>query len=159
MGLKSLIDKVKSSRWTELFLALVFVVTIIFVVSFIVKINTGVSETVERPQMLVRLQVLNATGEAPDKKVMSYIENYRDNDIQIKIVDSDRFDLRKAAQSFIISREQDKTAAELLARKLNLSSLEILYKPLENNYRQVAVTLVIGEDFEQVCLPEEKEKE
>ena len=51
---------------------------------------------------------------------------------------------------FLISRDKDTRAAELLADQLDLDKDKILYKPLENNYKSINVTLVLGEDYTEM---------
>ena len=75
------------------------------------------------------------------------------------IIRTGDFSQRKISKSFIISRVKDKTAAEYLAKALNLEKSEVTYKPLDNNYKQVSATLVIGEDFVTEPLTKLSDKE
>ena len=84
---------------------------------------------------------------------------YPDSNLEVVVIRTGDFSLRKIQKSFIISRVKDKTAAEYLARVLNLEKSEVTYKQFDNNYKQVSATLVIGEDFvtEPLAKPSDKE--
>jgi len=147
-------------RYLELAIAVAFIVVVLFVASLTIKVTRGVTRTVEAPRYLVRLQVLNGCGESGLASRMSdYLDSYADQDLQIRVVDTDDFDTRPVHRSFIISREEDRTAARLLARRLGLNEAEVIYKAIENNYRQVSATLVLGTDYEAVRLPQVSNKE
>ena len=152
--------KAKFSRVLDIALVAAFCVTVVFLILLSVKINKGVAKTVETPKHLIRLQVVYSNN-LQDKsgELLKRIETYRDNDMELKIVDRDVFKIRPIEKTFIISRNEDISKAEILAKKLNLNDDNILYQPLENNYEQIAVTLVLGEDFESIMLPDELDKE
>ena len=117
------------------------------------KITTGVSETLDSPDYVVRLQVLNGcevNGLAA--RGSDLLADYADSDIEVKVVDTDNFDLHKVTGTFIISRHEDMKVARVLARKLGLEPSTVVYRPLENNYRQISATLVLGEDWETLNL-------
>ena len=61
-------------------------------------------------------------------------------------------------ETFLISRTRNTADAKVLARKIGLDPSGIEYKPLENNYRHVSVTLVLGKDYERLQL-EKKQRE
>ncbi len=155
--------KQKSSpfgRYLEIAIIVAAVIVVIFVASFAVKVTKGVTRTVEAPQYQVRLQVLNGCGKVGlAARMADELDSYRDEQMQIRVVDTDDFESRPVHESFIISREEDRTAARLLAGRLGLNESEVIYKAIENNYRQVSVTLVLGNDFESIRLPSEEIKE
>lgn len=147
-------------RVLEMGLAFAALVVIIFLVTLTVKVGRGVSRTVDTPDHLVRLQVLNASGTRGVATTLSRkLDKYRDSDIEIQIVDMDNFDMRAVKESFVISREIDEAGAELLAKRLGLDPDRVEYKPLENNYRQVSATLILGEDWTSVRLSQPTSKE
>lgn len=134
-------------------------VVVVYLVSVTVKISSGVSKTIDSPQHQVRLQVLNGCGErGAATKIADRLGNYHDDQIEIMIVDTDNFDLATIPTSFIISRVDDTKPAELLAELLGLDSDKIEYRPLENNFRHVSVTLVLGADYEQVSFASGKKE-
>ncbi len=160
MSFASLKAKLNFRRYLDLLLGAAFVVTLVLVIMTTVKISRGVTRTVETPEHFIRLQVLNATAVSNlESKMAAYLDSFRDADIEIKVVDRSNFDLRKVDRSFIISRESDKSGAELLARTIGLDPSEIVYRPLENNTEQISATLVLGEDYQNVKLPPKPDKE
>lgn len=128
-----------------------FGLTVIFLVTMVIKINGGIAKTVDTPDTMIRLQV---TGNDPQPEhygqLIDSLENYADSEIEIKLVDSETFDLRPLAQTMIISRIPDKAPATKLAELLGLDPDDIVYKPLENNFDQISVTLVVGNDLDKL---------
>lgn len=152
-------NKIKLNRFLEIFIAIAFVAVLIYVISVTVRITTGVSKTVDRPSHRVRLQVLNGCGETGlASRVADKLSGYTDEELEVRIVDTDNFDVMEVPESFLISRTRSTTDAEVLARKLGLDPSDIEYKPLENNYRHVSVTLVLGKDFERLQLEKNQER-
>lgn len=136
------------SRVLELLIAVLFVVVLVYVVSLSIRVSRGVSRTLESPDHVVRLQILNGCGvNGLAARVADGLADYTDVDLVIKVVDTDNFDLSRVSETFVLSRLEDRTAATLLAQKLGLSAAGITFKPLENNFRRVTATLVLGEDW------------
>ncbi len=146
-------NKKKANRILEIVIGTAFVVVLIYIVSVAVKVTTGVSKTIDTSAQTIRLQVLNGCGvRGQANRTADKLSGYMDHDLEIMIVDTDNFDARDIKRTFLISRDKDKTSAVMLAGKLGLDSSEIVYRPLENNYRHVSVTLVLGEDYEELNL-------
>jgi hypothetical protein len=142
------------SRYLEILIAVTFVVLLVYVVSVTLQVARGISQTVDPPTHTVRLQVLNGCGvPRMAAQVADRLSGYRDADIRISIVDTDNFESVSVDSSFVISRERDKTAALVLARKLGLDDSRVTYDELENNYRHVSVTLVVGSDHARIAAP------
>jgi hypothetical protein len=153
------LNKAKLNRFLEIFIALAFVAVLVYVVSVTVRVTTGISKTTDPPANQVRLQVLNGCGETGlASRVSDQLSGYRDEDLEIKVVDAGNFEVMEVPQSFLISRVKNTSAAAVLARKLGLDPSGIEYKPLENNYRHVTVTLVLGLDHPDVLL-QKKQRE
>lgn len=143
----------------ELGVLATFLVVLLYITSVFMKVTTGVSETLDSPMHVVRLQVLNGCGvDGLANRVTDALADYTDQNLEIKIVDTDNFNLKKVVRTFLISRQEDKRAVTILARTIGLDPSEIVYEPLENNYRQVSVTLILGEDWENVKLPTSSER-
>lgn len=116
--------------------------------SIVYRVVVGVSKTDDLPAHLVRLQVVEASGrEMLLSEVVSGLSGYSSGDLEIQIVETEKFKVREVPKSFVISRQKDQRAAGLIARHLNLDVDEVVYRPLENNQKQVSVTLVLGTDF------------
>ena len=140
----------KSSAWryAEYLVAAVFAVVVVLAGTTVVKMFGGVSRTVAAPAHMVRLQILDSS-QAPGAAagIAALLKSVSDGDVEIRIVGVDDFDIRPVERSFLISREADKTAATLLAGKIGLKASDVVYQPLENNYRQISATLVVGRDY------------
>ncbi|HOP07582.1 MAG TPA: LytR C-terminal domain-containing protein [candidate division Zixibacteria bacterium] len=155
--LKSLLT---GSRVLEVVIATAFILVVLYVASISIRVTGGVSKTLDSPDHTIRLQVLNGCGiSGLASRTADMLADYADQDIEIKVVDTDNFEIRDVPKSMIISREENKRVATLLAAKLGISASEVVYRPLENNYKQVTVTLVLGADFESINLPLTAEKE
>jgi len=141
-------QRLQRSRVLELLIAVLFVVVLVYVVSLSIRVSRGVSRTLESPAHVVRLQILNGCGiNGLAARVADGLADYTDVDLVIKVVDTDNFNLSRVSETFVLSRLEDRSAATVLAQKLGLSADGITFKPLENNYRQVTATLVLGEDW------------
>lgn len=132
-----------------------------FYIGYVVMRITGtVSQTTELAESVVRLQVIDACGR---KKMLMdvtrYLSSFSDGQIEIMVVDTVCMEERKVAATVVISRDGDESIAVLLAERLGLDPSVVIVKPLENNYRQVSVTLVLGADFDQSHLVLNSEKE
>lgn len=148
---KSRLARLVNGRLLEIVIAIAFGVVVLFVVSMSVRITGGVSQILDSPDYEVRLQVLNGCGvNGLAGKVADVWADFVDSDIRIIVVETDNFDLRPVEKTFLISRDGDKSAARTLAKKLHLKNPEILSQPLEQNYREVTVTLVLGGDWLEI---------
>lgn len=132
-----------------------------FYIGYVVLRITGtVSKTTELAENVIRLQVVDACGR---KKILMdvtrYLSNLNDQQIEVMVVDTVWMEERKVAATVIISRDGDESVAALLAERLGLDPSIVIVKPLENNYRQVSMTLVLGTDFDQSSLALNRENE
>ena len=132
-----------------------------FYIGYVVLRITGtVSQTTELAENVIRLQVVDACGR---KKMLMdvtrYLSSLNDRQIEIMVVDTVCLEERKVAATVIISRDGDESVAALLAERLGLEPSVVIVKPLENNYRQVSMTLVLGSDFDQSALTTDSAKE
>lgn len=153
-------NKKKLNRVLEIVIGTAFVVVLIYIVSVTVKVTTGVSRTLDTADHTIRLQVLNGCGERGlAGRVADDLDGYQDDEIEIMVVDTDNFDVRQVPRSFLIARDDDKKAAGALAEKLGIEDPEIVHRSLENNYRHVSVTLVLGLDYEGLQLAPRPDKE
>jgi len=103
------------------------------------------------PLYSVNLQVVDGcrTGGAA-KAIADRLAVFADSDISIRVVEIGSFERQPVAESFVVSREEDKSAAKKLAAKLGVDRSTVEYHPLENNSELISVTLVIGDDYERI---------
>ncbi|MFQ6007962.1 MAG: LytR C-terminal domain-containing protein [Candidatus Zixiibacteriota bacterium] len=131
----------------------VLLVVMLYLFSSTAQVVGGITKVVNTPKYLVRLQIVNGSSvDGLAQQMADQLAGHVDSDLEIKVVDLAEFKLRKLAKSFVISREQDKTAAKILAKEINLDPADVEFKPLEHNYRQVSATLVLGEDYKIIRL-------
>lgn len=141
----------RGGRTLEVIIAAVFGLVVLYVVSMSIRVSRGVSRTIDEPEHEVRLQVLNGCAvNGLAARVADTWSDYIDSDLHVVVVDADNFDLHNVAESFIISRQENRIAARLLAERVGLNPDQVVFKPLENNYRDVTATLVLGTDWPEV---------
>ena len=141
-------------------LAVTFIVAALYIGYVVVRITGTVSQTTELAENVIRLQVVDACGRKQMlMDVTRYLSSIDDDRIEVMVVDTVCMEERKVAATVIISRDGDEDVATLLAERLGLDPSIVMVKPLENNYRQVSMTLVLGDDFDQSSLAGSSEKE
>lgn len=120
----------------------------------------GVTLAENPPAHVVRLQVLHAGGEeARTRALGERVCRVADEALDIHIVEVREFDLRTVTRTVVVSRIEDKAAAEILAGQLGMDPDGVFFEPLEHNTRQVTATLIIGPDFDELLTTQESEKE
>lgn len=143
----------KNSRFLELAIAAIFALVVIYGASFALKITNGVSKTVDAPVSTVRLQILNGCGiRGVGDRVAKVLPSYVKPPLEVSVLEVYDFKAYDVKKSFVISRESDLALAKKFAVQLHLDADKIVYEPIENNYRSIAVTLVIGKDYNETIL-------
>ena len=133
---------------------------LVYVVMLAVDILSGYSVTAAVPEKVMRVQIVDGSGiSGMTRRVLDRLNEVSDIEMTIEVVDKVRFDLRDLPRSFIIAREEDQSAARLLAERLGLDPDEVTDKPLENNSRYVTTTLVLGQDAQDRMFIEKTNEE
>lgn len=136
------------ARMLEMLILVSFVVTLVYVASFTVRATQGAHR--ERPvaEIGLRVQTLNGCGEKGlAHKIAEKLSERVVAPLAVEVVDAGNFSIFDIEKSFIISRTPNLADAQLLATQLGLSAEEVIYVPLEDNYKSIQATLVIGKDF------------
>lgn len=142
--------KKKPLRILELSILFLFVIVVAYVASFTVQITKGYTSETEVTQYYINLQVLNGCGEKGlANRLANKIEMAVINPLAVRVIDTDNFDNFGVEKSFVISRKDDLTAANLLARQLGLADA-VTYREIEDNYLDIGATLVLGTDYRSV---------
>jgi len=129
----------------DLTLIVAAVVVLVYTVTVVNKVVSGYSMEEPTPRHIIRLAVVDATQDGRlMPSVTRDIEALSDPELSVEIVETAIFDVRSVERSFIISRQENLTAARLLAKRLGLEPSEVEYKPLVNNRKHVTATLVLG---------------
>jgi len=141
------------SRLLEIGILIAFGVTLVYVASFAVKATQSSHAERQVPEVTLRVQLLNGcavrgvTNIAADK-----LPRRVHHPLAVSVVDTDNFTVFDIEKSFVISRTPDLEAARLLAFQLGLSIEDVSFAPIEDNYRSVQVSIVIGKDYKTSIL-------
>ncbi len=134
--------------------------TIIGVAIFSVKVATGVTRELETPAEPMRLQIVNGSGVAgAEERLARQLNGFTGEGLNILVVETNSFDMRKIVTSFVVSRLPDDQMARHFAKQIGLEPTDVIYEPLDNNVRSVGVTLVLGEDYYKIRLAGTEKKE
>ena len=146
--------RIKFVKYLGIGVGSALLIVLLYLLASTLTVAGGISRVIDRPTHLVRLQVVNGSSvKGLTREVAKRLSGYADSELEVRVVDMVDFDLRELPRSFVISREQDKTTAALLAKKLGLDPSEVVYRPLEHNSLQVSATLVVGKDYESMKPP------
>ena len=157
---RTVTKKKKNSRLLELAIVAIFALVAIYAASFAIRITHGLSKTIETPEHILRLQILNGCGiDGAANQAAETISGITEIPLEVKIIDVDNFKAYDIKKTFIISRDEDLTAAELLVKQLGLDQDEVEYSLMENNYRNINATLVLGSDYKVIFCTSQKNKE
>lgn len=153
-------SKKKNSRLLELAIVAIFALVIIYAASFAIRVTQGFTRTIDSADYIVRLQILNGCGtDGAANKVTRTLPAFVKLPLDVKIVDVDNFNSYDVEQSFIISRQEDLSSAKILAHQIGLDKDNIVFEPIENNFRSITATLVIGQDYENIFLEKVDDEE
>jgi hypothetical protein len=139
----------KLLRIRYLGMALVAALTIFVGYLLIPTIRAAVGVTVSKPsaEYVVRLVIVNGTTtKGLEKEVANQLRSLPDRRFDIEIVGTEKSDV-EMPETFIVSRIADKSAAQLLAKRLGLNPDAVLFQPLTHNTHLVSASLILGKDF------------
>ncbi|SYZ72986.1 hypothetical protein TRIP_C21101 [Candidatus Zixiibacteriota bacterium] len=143
----------KPSRFLELSILAIFILVLIYGASFALRINNGVSKTTVTTTYPVRIQILNGCGTRGLADRIAYaLPKLVTAPVEASVVEVFDFKASNVKRSFLIAREADLTGTKKLAEQLGLPTDNIVYEPIENNYRSITATLVVGEDYNTTLL-------
>lgn len=141
------------SRALETMIVIGFALALVYAASFAAKISHGESKARPVPEISLRLQALNGCGESGSAgKVAEALKSKVKLPLEVSVVDVGNFTVFDIEKSFLISRTQQVEDAQMLADQLGLLRDDIIYAPLEDNYRSIQVTLVVGKDYQNKFL-------
>ena len=133
---------------------------LIYGFSFLKKISQS-EETLEASQgedlLFVRTQILNGCQkERLAQRLADRLRRLRVGNIAYDVIEIGNFEYSKAEQSLILDRtvEEEETSpseiALLTAQALGIDKENVLCKKLKNNYQKIALTIVIGNDYQRL---------
>lgn len=110
------------------------------------------------PQFNIRLQVLNGCGQTGvASQIARKIPALVSLPIEVTVLEVGDFESYGVKKTFIISRDKDVSQSQAFAAQLGIKE-EVLYRPLQDNYRSLTTTLVIGEDYQTLLETASQEK-
>jgi hypothetical protein len=141
----------KKSKALEMAIVAIFALVLIYGASFAIRITQGLSKTVEAPDYVIRLQVLNGCGiDGAAGRVARQLPKQIKLPLDIDVVDVGDFNSYHVNNTFLILREKNLGGADILAEQIGLDPDNSVYEPINNNVRSISATLVLGEDFDSL---------
>lgn len=144
-----------------IFLTILF---LIYAFSFFKKVSqseTSLKPTQGKESIFVRTQILNGSQrEGLADSLARRLKGLRVDNIIYDVIETGNFEYLKPEQSFILDRGVDEEKANLqtqtpcpsevalqTALALGIDKENVLCKKLENNYQEIELTIVIGNDY------------
>ena len=153
----------KSNKESILTISLITisVVVVVILVSYFIRLTTGVAKSVQAPEFDVRLEILNASNEKNlDDKVKTYLDTVGITNVNLVVVENSDFEIKESDKSFIINRNKDYKAAEMFGKFIGINANDIHDSEIQQNKKQITATLVLGNDslyYKHLLLKKEKE--
>ncbi len=141
--------KKRGSRFLDLGIALLGVLTILFVLSSIKRLTQTQAEGSLRTTPL-RVQILNASGQKLNPEIIKLIEEKDLNPYFLVVVEQKDFSDSLVKESLLLDRMGEKMISRQVAEKLGLKRENILIEKLEGNYLNINYTLILGQDFQKL---------
>jgi len=150
--------KQKSSKLLEISIVFVAFLILIYGFSFFKKISQSEAtfrSTQGEELVFVRTQILNGSQkQGLAQRMADKLRGLKVGNIIYDVIQVGNFEYSKAEQSFILDRTADEEAnpseiALLTAQALGIEEENVLSKKLENNYQEIALTIVIGNDYQR----------
>lgn len=140
----------KPIRLLEIGIFFLFLIVVAYAASFTIQITKGYSQETEPNQYFLNLQVLNGCGEKGlANRLANKIEMAVEKPLAVRIIDTDNFDNFGIEKTFVISSQEDLSAANILAEQLGLDEA-VTYRKIDDNYLDIGATLVLGKDWQEV---------
>ena len=143
----------------EISIVLVTVLILIYGFSFFKKISQSeatLRSTQGEELVFVRTQILNGSQkEGLAQGLADRLRELRVGNIIYDVVQVGNFEYSKAEQSFILDRTVEEEAnpkeiALLTAQALGIDEENVICKKLKNNYQEIELTIVIGNDYQNL---------
>jgi hypothetical protein len=149
----------ESSKLLEISIVFLALLILIYGFSFIKKLSQN-EKTLEASQdkdlLFVRTQILNGCQkEGLAKKLADRLRGLRVGNIVYDVIQTGNSEYSKTDQSFILDRTVKEGAnpseiALLTAQALGIDPESVLGKGLKDNYEEIALTIVIGNDYHRL---------
>ena len=125
-----------------------------------IEYSRGYSKTLPGPKWTMRLQIVDGSAtKAVLAKSVNEIKKCEDDDLKIDIVEKTRFDLTSLPKTFLVSREENLEPTRVLAERLGLDPDDVDYEPMENDYKHITATLILGAESDKWLAAREADQE
>jgi hypothetical protein len=141
--------KKRGNRFLDLGIALLGVLTILFVLSSIKRLTQTQAEGSLRTTPL-RVQILNASGQKLNPEIIKLIEEKDLSPYFLVVVEQKDFSDSLVKESLLLDRMGEKMISRQVAEKLGLKRENILMEKLEGNYLNINYTLILGQDYQKL---------
>jgi len=150
--------KKRGSRFLDLGIALLGLLTILFVLSSVKRLTQTQAEGSLRTTPL-RVQILNASGQRLNPEIIKLIEEKDLSPYYLKVVEQKDFSDSLIKESLLLDRIGERKLSRQVAEKLGLKRENILLEKLEGNYLNISYTLILGQDYRKLLkLNDQKEE-
>lgn len=156
--------KKRSSKLLEISIVFLTVLLLIYAFSFFKKVSqseTSLKPAQDKESIFVRTQILNGSQkEGLADSLARRLRGLRVDNIIYDVIETGNFEYLKPEQSFILDRAVDEEKVNLktqtpcpseialqTAQALGIDKENVLCKKLENNYQEIELTIVIGNDY------------
>jgi hypothetical protein len=141
--------KKRGSRFLDLGITLLGVLTILFVLSSIKRLTQTQAEGSLRTTPL-RVQILNASGQKLKPEIIKLIEEKDLSPYFLVVVEQKDFSDSLVKESLLLDRMGEKMISRQVAEKLGLKRENILLEKSEGNYLDINYTLILGQDYQKL---------
>jgi hypothetical protein len=141
--------KKRGSRFLDLGIALLGLLTILFVLSSVKRLTQTQAEGSLRTTSL-RVQILNASGQKLNPEIIKLIEEKDLSPYYLVVVEQKDFSDSLVKESLLLDRMGEKMISRQVAEKLGLKRENILIEKLESNYLNINYTLILGQDYQKL---------
>jgi hypothetical protein len=160
-------EKKRSSKFLEVAIVFLTILLLIYAFSFFKKISQSEAKlepTQGKESIFVRTQILNGSQrEGLADSLARRLKGLRVDNIIYDVIETGNFEYLKPEQSFILDRGVDEEKTNLktqtpcpseialqTAFALGIDKENVLCKKLENNYQEIELTIVIGNDYQRL---------
>lgn len=142
--------KISIRKIIDTSLIVLFVFSVIYIGNTVHKVTATVTEIETLPDEIIRLQLISSCKQKDIlEAAKEFFRNNNNKRFDIIIVDATCTELQEIPSSIVISRDENLNHAELISEMMNFDE-NILFRTLDINKKFITVTLVLGNDFENM---------
>jgi hypothetical protein len=147
---KGKVQKKTGSRSLSFFILMLGLVVLVYTFSFVKRLTQ--TEAVGSPEpILVRMEILNGCGvPGAGQDVREYLLDREFEGVVFDVINVGNFTDTQMSQTLIWDRVGEEKIALRVAQLLGIEKDKVSYHPLENNYLEIKVTLILGSDYQKI---------